>query len=47
MCIRDRTIGDNIKNIDISDVYKTNNILYLVTTLSYLVAVVLNLIGGF
>mgnify|MGYP006995778530 CR=1 FL=1 len=35
------------KNIDISDVYKTNNILYLVTTLSYLVAVVLNLIGGF
>lgn len=41
------TIGDNIKNIDISDVYKTNNILYLVTTLSYLVAVVLNLIGGF
>ncbi len=41
------TIGDNIKNIDISDVYKTNNILYLVTTLSYLVAVVLTLIGGF
>lgn len=41
------TIGDNIKNIDISDVYKTNNILYLVTILSYLVAVVLNLIGGF
>lgn len=41
------TIGDNIKNIDFIDVYKTNNILYLVTTLSYLVAVVLNLIGGF
>lgn len=26
---------------------KSNNVLYLVTTLSYLVAVVLNLIGGF
>ena len=41
------TIGDNIKNIDYTDVYKTNNILYLVTTLSYLFAVVLTLIGGF
>ena len=40
------TIGDVIKGIDITDVYKTNRILYLVATLSYLVSMLLTLIGG-
>lgn len=40
-------IGDEINIIDIIDVYKTNNILYLVTTLSYLISMLLTLIGGF
>lgn len=41
------TIGDEINIIDIIDVYKTNNILYLVATLSYLISMLLTLIGGF
>lgn len=40
------TIGDEIKKIEVSDVYKTNNILYLVSFLSYLIAIILSLIGG-
>lgn len=40
------TIGDAIKVIDITDVYQTNKILYLVATLSYLVSMLLTLIGG-
>lgn len=40
------TIGDEVKKIQVLDVYKTNNILYLVSFLSYLVAMILSLIGG-
>lgn len=40
------TIGDEVKKIEVLDVYKTNNILYLVSFLSYLVAMILSLIGG-
>lgn len=40
------TIGDAIKVIDFTDVYQTNKILYLVATLSYLVSMLLTLIGG-
>ena len=40
------TIGDAIKVIDFTDVYKTNKILYLVATLSYLLSMLLTLIGG-
>ncbi|MGG7212935.1 cobalamin biosynthesis protein [Clostridium nigeriense] len=41
------TIGDEIKKIDIDDVNKTNNILYLVSFLSYLISMTLTLIGRF
>lgn len=41
------TIGDEIKKIDIDDVNKTNNILYLVSFLSYLISMFLYLIGRF
>ncbi|MGG7144511.1 cobalamin biosynthesis protein [Clostridium nigeriense] len=41
------TIGDEIKKINIDDVNKTNNILYLVSFLSYLIAMILTLIGRF
>lgn len=37
------TIGDEIKKIDIDDVNKTNNILYLVSFLSYLISMFLYL----
>jgi adenosylcobinamide-phosphate synthase len=40
------TIGDEIKKIDIDDVNKTNNILYLVSFLSYLISMLLSLIGS-
>ncbi len=40
------TIGDAIKVIGYTDVYKTNKILYLVATLSYLLSMLLTLIGG-
>lgn len=41
------TIGDEIKIIDFQDVYSTNKILYLVATMSYLISMLLTLIGGF
>lgn len=41
------TIGDEIKSIDFQDVYNTNKILYLVATMSYLISMILTLIGGF
>lgn len=41
------TIGDEIKKIDIDDVNKTNNILFLVSFLSYLISILLSLIGRF
>ncbi|MBE6054819.1 MAG: cobalamin biosynthesis protein [Clostridium sartagoforme] len=41
------TIGDEIKKIEVEDVNKTNNILYLVSFFSYLIAMALSLIGRF
>ncbi|MCF0149291.1 MAG: cobalamin biosynthesis protein [Clostridium sp.] len=41
------TIGEEINIIDFKDVYNTNKILYLVATMSYLISMLLTLIGGF
>lgn len=38
------TIGDELNEIEVSDVYKTNNVLYLVSFFSYLLALSLTLI---
>ncbi|MPM18658.1 Cobalamin biosynthesis protein CobD [bioreactor metagenome] len=39
------TIGDEIKKIEVKDVNKTSNILYMVSFLSYLIAILLSLMG--
>lgn len=43
--VKKPTIGDELKDIEVRDVYKTNNILYLVSFFSYLLALSLTVIG--
>ncbi|MDZ7548258.1 CobD/CbiB family cobalamin biosynthesis protein, partial [Clostridium perfringens] len=43
--VKKPTIGDELKEIEVRDVYKTNNILYLVSFFSYLLALSLTVIG--
>ncbi|GAA0084485.1 adenosylcobinamide-phosphate synthase CbiB [Clostridium sp. CTA-7] len=43
--VKKPTIGDELKEIEVRDVYKTNNILYLVSFFSYLLALSLIVIG--
>lgn len=40
------TIGDEVKKIEINDVYVTNRILYLVSFLSFSVSILLNCVGS-
>lgn len=40
------TIGDEVKKIEINDVYVTNRILYLVSFLSFSVSILLNYVGS-
>lgn len=40
------TIGDNNKEIEISDLYKTNSILLVVSCIGFSLAIILNFIGG-
>lgn len=40
------TIGDEVKKIEINDVYVTNRILYLVSFLSFSVSILLNFVGS-
>lgn len=40
------TIGDNIKEIEVGDLYKTNNLLLVVSFMGAVLALIFNLIGG-
>ena len=40
------TIGDEVKKIEINDVYITNKVLYLVSFLSFSLSILLNYLGS-
>ncbi|KMT22288.1 adenosylcobinamide-phosphate synthase CbiB [Clostridium cylindrosporum] len=44
--VKKPTIGDETKIIEVSDSYRTNSILFVVSVLGFIVALLLNVIGG-